>query len=56
MTRPQGSACDIGAVEVEVASSPTPEPTPKPTSTPLPNTTDGATAAPAVVADPRFTG
>jgi hypothetical protein len=50
VTRPQGTACDIGAVEVEVSPPPTPEPTP------LPTAADGPTAAPAVVADPRFTG
>jgi hypothetical protein len=54
VTRPQGSACDIGAVEIEVAAPPTPEPTPTPQ--PPPTATAGPTAAPAVVADPRFTG
>jgi hypothetical protein len=50
VTRPQGTACEIGAVEREVPPPPTPEPTPGPTPT------EGPTAAPAVVADPRFTG
>jgi hypothetical protein len=50
VTRPQGSACDIGAVEVEVAPPPTPEPAP------LPTAAAGPAAAPVVVADPRFTG
>jgi hypothetical protein len=50
VTRPQGTACDIGAVEREVPPPPPPEPTPVPTAT------DGPTAAPAVAADPRFTG
>jgi hypothetical protein len=51
VTRPQGSACDIGAVEVAVALPPT-----TPESTPPPTSSTGPTAAPAVVADPRFTG
>jgi hypothetical protein len=56
VTRPHGSACDIGAVEIDAAAPPTPEPTPAPEPTPHPTATDGPTAAPAVVADPRFTG
>jgi hypothetical protein len=47
VTRPQGSACDVGAVEREV---------PVPPDIPAPPI-DGLTAAPAaVVAEPRFTG
>jgi hypothetical protein len=44
ISRPQGSGCDIGAVEVE-ASTPTPTPTPAPVAAPA-----------AVVAQPAFTG
>ncbi len=53
ITRPQGTACDIGAVERAVP--PTPAPLPEPTPLPTP-AADGPIAAPAVVAEPRFTG
>ncbi|MGZ4715805.1 MAG: choice-of-anchor Q domain-containing protein [Acidimicrobiales bacterium] len=47
ITRPQGTGCDIGAVEVEVAAPPT-------TSTT--STTVPSNAAAAVEATPAFTG
>jgi hypothetical protein len=46
VTRPQGTGCDIGAVEVEVIA-PTPTPTPSPGPSQLPD---------AVLIRPRFTG
>jgi hypothetical protein len=46
VTRPQGTGCDIGAVEVEVIA-PTPTPTPTPGPSPLPD---------AVIITPKFTG
>jgi len=55
--RPQGTGCDIGAVEVAVATPPAPVPTP-PAPTPTPPATPPA-AAPAAVAaraNPSFVG
>jgi hypothetical protein len=50
ITRPQGPACDIGAVELALAA-------PSPPVTPVvPTAPPGPTAAPAVVAEPKFTG
>jgi hypothetical protein len=53
IARPQGTACDIGAVEREAPPDPTPTP-----AGPLPGAAaaDGPTATAAVVAEPRFTG
>lgn len=55
VTRPQGSGCDIGAVERAVV---TPVPPVQPPEGPLPNGEPNAApnAAPAVAAMPRFTG
>jgi hypothetical protein len=54
ITRPQGTACDIGAVEREVAPAPPPPTPPLPPTDPSVAPT-GAAATP-VVAQPTFTG
>src|SRR5260221_13426117 len=46
VTRPQGSACDMGAYEVEADSTPTVTPTDTPTNTPTPTITPTDTLTP----------
>jgi hypothetical protein len=53
ITRPEGNACDIGAVEVEVTPA---DPPLAPPDTPITPAADSATAPVAIVAEPRFTG
>jgi hypothetical protein len=57
VSRPQGTGCDTGSVEVEVDAPPAPEPTPEPPAPDAPATpgTPAARAA-AVATNPRFTG
>ena len=62
ITRPQGAGCDIGAVEVEVAVTPTTSaPTPPPTTSPInavSTTAPGTPAPPAtpISGTPTYTG
>jgi CSLREA domain-containing protein len=52
VTRPQGPACDIGAVEFRAADIPTPTPSPTSTPTPTPSPTSTSTPTPTAAAAP----